>query len=239
VYNGSYSLQKSRKGGSAINSLLKPTDLRHAANDFRYLLNHGYPRKAALDLVGNRYGLTFDQRHLLHRGVFSDTDAKSRREKQVRLSGLRDQTLAIDGHNVLITIEAGLSRNPLIVADDGFLRDISGISGSFKKTSNTDTAIRLVLETLRRAKPQDVLFLFDSPISKSGSLAQEVRSLLAQERFLADAQAMKVPEQVLMGFRGIVSTSDTAIIDESEKVFDLAGFILKQRVKPPSLVWLR
>jgi hypothetical protein len=28
---------------------------------------------------------------------------------------------------------------------------------------------------------------------------------------------MKVPEQVLMGFRGIVATSDTAIIDESEK----------------------
>jgi hypothetical protein len=218
---------------------LNPSALHDAANDFRYFLNHGYPRKAALDLVGNRFALTFDQRHLLHRGVFSDGDAKSRRGKRLSLSELRDQTLAIDGHNVLITIEAGLCRNPLVLADDGFLRDISGISGAFKKTSNTDTAIRLVIETLRRAKPRDVLFLFDSPISKSGRLAQEVRSLLAQERFLGDAQAMRVPEQVLMGFRGIVSTSDTAIIDETEKVFDLAGFILKQTVKPPSLVRLR
>jgi len=125
------------------------------------------------------------------------------------------------------------------MADDGFLRDISGISGNFKKTSNTEHAIRLVLQTLRKAKPRDVLFLFDSPISKSGSLAQEVRALLSQERFSGDAQAMKVPEQVLMGFRGIVATSDTAIIDQSEKIFDLAGFILKQNVKPISLLRLR
>jgi len=218
---------------------LKATHLQDPANDLRYLLNRGYPRKAALELVGNRYGLIFDQRHLLHRGVFSDAEAKSRRRKLLRLRELHDQPLAIDGHNVLITIEAGLSGCPLIMADDGFLRDISGISGNFKKTSNTQHAIRLVLQTLRKAKPRDVLFLFDSPISKSGSLAQEVRALLSQERFSGDAQAMKVPEQVLMGFRGIVATSDTAIIDQSEKVFDLAGFILRQHVKPTSLLRLR
>ena len=218
---------------------MKATHLQDPANDLRYLLNRGYPRKAALELVGNRYGLIFDQRHLLHRGVFSGAEAKSRRRKLLRLRELHDQPLAIDGHNVLITIEAGLSGSPLIMADDGFLRDISGISGNFKKTSNTEHAIRLVLQTLRKAKPRDVLFLFDSPISKSGSLAQEVRALLSQERFSGDAQAMKVPEQVLMGFRGIVATSDTAIIDESEKAFDLAGFILKQKVKPTSLLRLR
>jgi hypothetical protein len=210
-----------------------------AAFDFRYLLNRGYPRKNALELVGNRYALTFDQRHLLHRGVFSESDAGCRRRKLLRLKDLKNQALAIDGHNVLITIEAGLSGSPLILADDGFLRDISGLSGNFKKTSNTQHAIRLVLQTLRKARPRDVLFLFDSPISKSGSLAQEVRALLSQERFFGDAQAMKVPEQVLMGFRGIVATSDTAIIDQSEKIFDLAGFILKQNVKPISLLRLR
>lgn len=215
------------------------TDLTRAASDFRYLLNQGYPRKAALALVGNRYGLTFDQRHLLHRGVFSETDARSRRKKLLQSKELRGQPVAIDGHNVLITIEAGLSGSPLIMADDGFLRDISGVSGNFKKTSSTDRAIHLVFQTLRKAKPREVLFLFDSPISKSGSLAQEVRALLSQERFPGDAQAMKVPEQILMGFRGIVATSDTAIIDQSDKVFDLAGFILKQTVKPPSLVRLR
>src|SRR5512139_1958123 len=93
-------------------------DIQRAAGDFRYLLNRRYPRKAALELVGNRYGLTFDQRHLLHRGVFSESDATCRRRKLLRLKDLRGQTLAIDGYNVLITIEAGLSRRPLIAADD-------------------------------------------------------------------------------------------------------------------------
>ncbi|RPJ04542.1 MAG: DUF434 domain-containing protein, partial [Deltaproteobacteria bacterium] len=50
--------------------------LRKAAEDFHYLLNRGYPRKAALELVGNRYCLVYDQRHLLHRGVFSEEEAR-------------------------------------------------------------------------------------------------------------------------------------------------------------------
>ncbi|MGZ3514587.1 MAG: DUF434 domain-containing protein, partial [Thermodesulfobacteriota bacterium] len=62
---------------------LKFKDLQKAARDFRFLLNRGYPRKAALELVGNRYGLTSDERHLLHRGVFSDSDSESRRKKKV------------------------------------------------------------------------------------------------------------------------------------------------------------
>src|SRR3990170_2009631 len=93
-------------------------DLQKAAEDFRHLLNRGYPRKVTLELVGNRYGLTFDQRHLLHRGVFSDSDSRSRRKRQISVRDLRDQDLAVDGHNVLITIEAGLSGRPLILAHD-------------------------------------------------------------------------------------------------------------------------
>src|SRR4030042_431958 len=91
--------------------------LQISAKDFRFLLNRGYPRKAALQLVGNRYGLTADERHLLHRGVFSDEDAKSRREKKVHLAGMMNENLAIDGYNVLITIEAGISGRPLVLAD--------------------------------------------------------------------------------------------------------------------------
>ena len=217
---------------------MKSIHLPDAANDFRYLLNREYPRKAALELVGNRYALTFDQRHLLHRGVFSESDATCRRRKLLRLKDLRGQALAIDGYNVLITIEAGLSRRPLIAADDGFIRDISGLSANFKKTPTTDHAIHLVFQTLEAAKPRDVLFLFDSPISKSGRLAEEIRAFLTKETFSGDAQAMKVPEQVLMEFQGVVATSDTAIIDQSEKVFDLAGFILKQRVRTTSIIRL-
>jgi len=214
-------------------------DLQRAAQDFRYLLNRGYPRKASLELVGNRYGLIFDERHLLHRGVFSDADSVTRQKKIISPEAIRNKDLAIDGHNVLITIEAGLSSRPLVLADDGFIRDISGLSGSFKKTEMTEKAFRLIVTFLKRWRPRHTLFLFDAPISKSGVLAQEVRVLLKKEGLPGDSIAMKAPEKTLIGFQGVVATSDTAIIDRSKRVIDLAGDIIGTKIGSVSLLKLK
>jgi hypothetical protein len=220
--------------------ILNFKELQEAAEDFRYLLNRGYPRKAALELVGNRYGLTSDERHLLHRGIFSDADSKSRRKRRIPIGKVRSRDLAIDGYNVIITIEAGLSGQPLILGDDGFIRDISGLSGKFKKTEKTEEAFQLILDIVKRVKPLKTLFLFDSPISMSGELAQEVRSLLKKESLLGDARAVKVPEKILIGYPGVIATSDTAIIDQSKEVVDLAGDIIKKRIGLKSLLrWKR
>ena len=214
-------------------------DLQQAAEDFRYLLNQGYPRKASLELVGNRYGLTFDERHLLHRGVFSDTDSEARRKNIISIKELRNKDLAVDGHNVLITVEAGLSGRPLILADDGFVRDISGVSGGFKKTEVTEKAIRLIVTSLKGWRPRHALFLFDAPISKSGILAQELRALLKKEGLPGDALAVNVPETTLIGFQGVIATSDTAIIDRSKRAVDLAGNIIRTKIASMSLIRLR
>jgi len=225
---------------SKIKAPLKDQDLQEAARDFRYLLNRGYPRKRALELVGNRYQLSLDDRHLLHRGVFSKPDSTSRRHKVFPVKNLRNKNLAIDGHNVLITIEAGLTARPLVLADDGFIRDISGVSGNFKRTSVTDVALRLILDVLKKTKPRHTLFLLDAPISHSGQLAEEIRRQLQRWSLPGDALAIKVPEELLIGFSGIISTSDTVIIDRSSKVADLAGFIIRRKVKPASMLrWKR
>ena len=201
-----------------------------AAEDFRYLLTRGYPRMAALGWVGNRYGLTSDERHLLHRGVFSNKDSETRRKKIASLKEIRTKDFAIDGHNVLITIEAGLSGRPLILGDDGFIRDISGLSGSFKRTEITEKAIVLIIDAIKIIRPRQTLFLFDSPISRSGELAQEVRSHLKREELPGDALAVKVPEKILIEINGIIATSDTALMDQVPKVFDLAGHIIKKDI---------
>ncbi len=214
--------------------------LQNAAEDFRYLLNRGYPRKASLELLGNRYELTFDGRHLLHRGVFSNKDSESRRKKIISIKEVQNKNLAIDGHNVLITIEAGLSGRPLILADDGFVRDISGLSGSFKKSEMTEKAVQLIVTFLKKWNPGHTLILFDAPISKSGILAQELRAFLKKESLPGDALAMKVPEKILIGFPGVIATSDTAIIDRSKRVVDLAGDIIKKKIGLKSLLrWRR
>jgi hypothetical protein len=234
------SLMNSTGGKSSSVRTANFKDLQKAAEDFRYLLNRGYPRKAALELVGNRYGLTFDERHFLHRGVFSEVDSEARRERIVSPEAIKNKDLAVDGHNVLITVEAGLSGRPLILADDGFIRDISRLSGSFKKTEVTEKALQWIVALLKKWRPRHTLFLFDAPISKSGILAQELRTLLKKENLPGDALAMKVPEKTLIGFQGVIATSDTAIIDRSEKVIDLAGEIIRIRIgSKPLLRWKR
>ncbi len=232
-------LMNSAGGKSPLVRTAKFNDLQEAAVDFRYLLNREYPRKASLEIVGNRYGLTFDERHLLHRGIFSDVDSESRRNKIISLKAIQGKDLAIDGHNVLITVEAGLLGRPLILADDGFVRDISGLSGSFRKTAVTEKALQVIATLLRKWKPHHVLFLFDAPISKSGILAQELRGLLKKEGLPGDALAVKVPEKTLIGFQGVIATSDTAIIDRSEKVIDLAGDIIRTKIGSMFLLKLK
>ena len=207
-----------------------------AAEDFRYLLNRKYPRRAALELVGNQYKLTYDERHLLHRGVFSDGDSISRQDKKIPIRQIRGQDLAIDGYNVIITIEAARSGRPLILGDDGFVRDISGLSGNYTRSEKTEEALQLIFNTLKKVIPHQTLFFFDAPISMSGKLAQEVRNLLKRGNLSGDAMAIKVPENILIGFPGVIATSDTAIIDQSKKVIDLAGHILNQKITSKSII---
>jgi hypothetical protein len=151
-----------------------------------------------------------------------------RKKKKISTKEIRNKDLAIDGYNVIITLEAGLSGWPLVLGDDAFFRDISGLSGSFKRTGKTEKALQWIFDVIKEERPRHTLFLFDAPISKSGRLAEEVRGRLVQEGISGDARAINVPEKILIGFQGVVATSDTAIIDQSEEVIDLAGHILRK-----------
>src|SRR4030043_1588106 len=184
--------------------------LQNAAKDFRYLLNRGFPRKAALELVGNRYQLNSDERHLLHRGVFSDEDSILRKARKIPFYQIRDRDLAIDGYNLVITLEAGLSGLPLIPGGAGFIREFSGLSRNYRKSEKTEEALLLIFNALKRGRPRHTLFLFDAPISKSGELAQEISNRLKIEGIPGDARTMKVPEKILIGFSGVVETTDIA-----------------------------
>jgi len=208
-------------------------ELWEAAKDLRYLLNRDYPRDASLQLIGNRYHLDSDHRHLLRRGVFADAIAQKRRNKRVSVEELKGNGLAIDGHNCIITLESALKGRPLIKADDAFIRDIAGVSGGYRETAETGGALDMIMDLLRSAAPTEVHFLLDAPISGSGKLASRIRGLMGEGGIPGDASAVKVPERVMARYEGIIVSSDTAVIDRAEQVFDLAGYLIVEHLKTP------
>lgn len=206
-------------------------ELWEAADDFRYLLNRGYPREGSLQLVGNRYNLTQDFRHLLRRGVFPHKVAQLRTRKRTSLKEIRSQGIAIDGYNVLITLESALKEKTILLADDGFIRDISGVSAGYREGPETVEALRLIIDLLHAAGTTEAIFLFDSPISGSGELAARIRGLMRDKGVLGNAMAVKVPERTMEGYEGIIASSDSALIDQTQKVFDLAGYLIRKKLK--------
>jgi len=208
-------------------SLADPAYLLQAASDFRYLLNRGYPRTASLTLVGNRYGLPRATRQLLHRGVFADTVAQARRAKLHLLSALAGQSLALDGHNVLITLESALLGRPLVAADDGFVRDVAQLSRAYRDSPATHKALTLLAEYISRQRPGPLTILYDAPMKRSGELAEKTRQVFAARGFNAEVRAVPVPERELLDFSGALATSDTHLIDAKETIVDLAGEIIR------------
>ncbi|OGP55044.1 MAG: hypothetical protein A2Y65_04125 [Deltaproteobacteria bacterium RBG_13_52_11] len=214
-------------------------DLWEAAEDLRYLLNRGYPRDASLQLVGNHYNLDHDYRHLLRRGVFPASLVEERERKRVPVGELRGEGLAVDGYNCIITLESALKGKTIVLADDGFVRDISGVSGGYRETPETTKALGLIMAFLQSAGPAEALFLLDSPIRGSGELAARIRTLMKEHGIQGDASAIKVPERIMAGYRGIIASSDTAVIDQSERVFDLAGHLIAEHLRIPSIIEIK
>lgn len=205
--------------------------LNEAAADFRYLLTRGYPRPAALALVGNRYGLSRTVRQLLHRGVFAPAEAAGRRARLRLLKEVAGRPLGLDGHNVLITLECALRKLPLVAADDGFIRDVGQVSRSFKPSLETDRVLALVLNYLA-AQPwlEPVAVFYDAPLSLSGELARRTAELAAARGLKLTAAAVPVPERELQGFPGPIASSDTALIEAQPLVVDLAGEIIRREL---------
>jgi len=199
-----------------------------AAADFRYLLARGYPRAAALTLVGNRYALDHTARQLLHRGVFAPEAAAARRAKLRLLADLPGQPLGLDGHNVLITLECAVQGLPLVAADDGWIRDVGQVSRAFQVSPATDRVLILVAAYLAGQQVGPVQVFYDAPLSKSGELARRTHEVWAARGLKVTARAVPVPERELADFPGAVATSDTAVLDAHAPVVDLAGEIIRQ-----------
>ena len=83
--------------------------IQRAVADYSLLLSKGYAEKSSLKLVGDRFTLTERQRLAVMRSSCSDEQRASRKSRQLDINAVAGQMIAIDGYNLLITIEAAMS----------------------------------------------------------------------------------------------------------------------------------
>jgi hypothetical protein len=206
--------------------------LRRAVADYSLLLTKEYPQNAALKLVGDKFELTARQRLAVMRSSCSDVQLAGRLIRQVQPPQLAGQDILIDGYNVLITIEAGLSGGFLFVGRDGCLRDLAGLHGTYRKVSETIPAIEFINNALAELKVRNACWLLDKPVSNSGRLKKIIES--AEKKTPTQVKLLNNPDAELIQSEQIAATSDSVVLDKTKTWVNLTKFIIDQHINPAS-----
>lgn len=206
-----------------------------AASDLSFLLGKQYGEKSALALVGNRYQLNKRQQRALSLITCPSDKISSRQEKALSAAALKDQEIAIDGYNLLITIEAALSESYILAGQDGCYRDIASVHSTYKKVDETIPALRLIDKVLKELQVKHVQWYFDSPVSNSGRLKVLLYALAEAQHSNWDIDLVFNPDTTLIEKKKICVTADGWILDEVDSYFNLSRYIISREI-PQALV---
>jgi hypothetical protein len=183
--------------------------LREAVADLSWLMGRGYAEGAAVELVGNRLQLTARQRQAVWRCACADARVQARSARRLEVSELVGP-VAVDGFNVLITLERALGGGPVLIGRDGAWRDLAGVHGTWRSAATTAAAIESVGRVLGGV---DTTWVLDRPVSNAGRLATTLRLRAARADWPWVVRVEGDADQVLLDFDGTVATSDGGILD--------------------------
>lgn len=204
---------------------------KEATVDLSYLLSRGYGAKSATQLVGNRYRMNSRQQQALIRMTASEQAIIERKRKMVAKEKLVNETVLIDGFNLLILLENAFSGAYVFKCQDETYRDISSVHGSYKRVIQTEKAIIEVGETLQKLQVEKAIWYFDAPVSNSGRLKVMLYEIAAQYGFSWEIHLVNNPDAVLAKSENIIITSDAWILDECVRWFNLGSLILDAIIK--------
>lgn len=212
--------------------------LRAAVADLSLLLSKGYTEKSALKLVGDHFGLTERQRIAVMRCSCSDDALAGRRKREVAPHEVHARELAIDGYNILTTVEAALAGGVIIQGRDGCYRDMASMHGTFRKVRETAPALSLLGNVVVSLKPQRCLWLLDSPVSNSGRLRSQMRDLAAEHGWAWEIELVANPDTVLANLSGIIATADSVVLDRCRSWLNLGRLVLTSLLPNARIVTL-
>lgn len=199
--------------------------LKEAQKDIFMLINRGYPIKSASTFVGNHYLLSERQRIAVVRATSDSMSLEERSEKEKSVA--EDETVYIDGFNIIITLEVALSHSTLIKCMDGTIRDLAGLRGTYKIIDKTDMALKMIGETLESMKVKKAVFYLDKPVSNSGRLKSKILDMLEKYDFEVECELVDNADRALEDKDNVIS-SDAIVIDKSRSWINLAKMILEK-----------
>jgi hypothetical protein len=196
--------------------------LNEAVRDLSWLLSRGYSEKSSAELVGNHYRLNVRQRHAMRRSSCSDQSADFRLAHGLKREQLKGQPIAIDGYNLLITIESALAGGIVLLCRDGCYRDIASIHGTYRRVEETMPALTMIGVTLQKMEVSEVRWLLDKPVSNSGRLKGFMVELSQQYGFDWTVRLVNNPDRSLSELENMVSvSSDSWVLDHTDRWYNL------------------
>jgi len=207
-------------------SPLQIAKLLTAQEELRYLLDRGYPIKSAATFAGNHHQLTARQLLAVTRCTSSAQSLLNRQAKRLSPEDIAGQTVYIDGFNLMIGLEVALSDGMLFIGQDGCIRDLAELRGTYRLIPQTETAIEIIRDTLEALRTAKAVFLLDEPVSNSGRLKTKILS--ADWPFPVDARIVRSPDAELKRLPFVI-TGDAIILDACESWFNLPAYILENR----------
>ena len=212
------------------------SNLQSAIVDFSLLLTRGYAEKGALKLVGDKFSLTQRQRLAIMRSACSDEQLASRNRRCIVAENLAGRAIAIDGYNVLITVEAAMSGGVIFKGRDGCFRDLASVHGTYRKVTETIPAVELIGQFLREVGAGKALWLLDSPVSNSGRLKTLIGELARKNNWNWEIELLLSPDAELKKTDLIVASSDSVVLDGCRSWANLATEIIKNKLPSAKVI---
>lgn len=200
--------------------------LKQAIEDLSWLMSQGYPEKASLKLVGDRFRLKERQREAIIRCACTAEAKKKRQKNKIVAKQLQHQPLAIDGFNLLITIESALSNGMIFDCMDGCYRDLASIHGTYKRVMETEKAIMLIGKGLETLGVGPVHWLLDRPVSNSGRMKTFLYETADQKEWDWEVDLCYNPDARLTESDDIIVSSDSMVIDGAGRWTNFARYCI-------------
>ena len=198
--------------------------LVEAVADLSLLIERGYPEKATLALVGDRWSLDARQRVAVRRCAAGERELALRDHRRLEPSAISGRTVAIDGYNVLTTVSCAEAGRAILIGRDGCCRDLAALRGNFENAELVRAADRC-LATLARLGAGSDRWLFDDPVSGSGELAALLRS--RNTGVPIQAATVRDPDAELISGSEICATSDSRVLEECQGWVNLARWTIE------------